>query len=493
MAEQHLDWSAFQRLDNAAVVDFLTSTASALCEAGAFSAKETDNLRLVLSGIHAAADSREKSLLLELDAQHAEFLDVLEARFGTVGVCLNLMRHTLRPSLAETQRILAELGQGLVKKAELLFNRPFYIYRGGRCQRQTLFSTVIVDFSETLAAACGELQTALGALSLMNPNDMAASGRADEEVDLAIARALGFTGLITHSLPMHTEAEIKRRVSQALAQVAEAAVEISEQLAANTQAETAHDVVAAAEWLASEAQRLALLEFPRAESLLAWEVRRRNLTACVHGLNEALRQLALASLGSLGREAPTAATRLPESARRRLAYDLMVAGAAPAKAREAAAALLTYLETNRLTPREVLPAELARIHPSLMPRSLETLAALAGDTSTMSLAASEKQATMTRARRLAEAFRPLAAPATLLLACALVGSFASGCGLKTAPKSDIDELRPEIPYHYEAPPQVAAPPPKSAVRPAGAPPESRTHQGIQGDEPLTAPAAGVAK
>jgi hypothetical protein len=120
-----LDRLALQRLDNATVVDFLTSTAGALADAGILSAKDTDNLRLVLSGMHGATGARERSLLLELESQNAEFLAVLEARFGTIGICLNLIRHTLRGTLAETQRLLADLGGAMVKKAELLFNRPF--------------------------------------------------------------------------------------------------------------------------------------------------------------------------------------------------------------------------------------------------------------------------------------------------------------------------------------------------------------------------------
>ena len=91
MVEHAVDWQAFQRLDNALVVDFLTSTASALCENGVISPKDTDNLRLVLSGINSASESRERSLLIELTKQHAEFLGVMTARFGALGVCLNLV------------------------------------------------------------------------------------------------------------------------------------------------------------------------------------------------------------------------------------------------------------------------------------------------------------------------------------------------------------------------------------------------------------------
>lgn len=461
MVDQSFDWPAFQRLDNAAVVDFLTSTASALCDRGILASKDTDNLRLVLSGVNSATESRERPLLLELDRQNAEFLAILTARFGAVGLCLNLIRHTLRGNLTDTRRIIADLGQGLVKKAELLFNRPFFIYRGGRCQKQTLYSTVIVDFSEALAHACDMLGQALDDLSLMNPNDMAALDSTDIEVDQAIAKALGFKGLLSHSLPIHAEMEIKRKVSQALALVADAAAEISEQLTSNMNgigAESGYSVVSACEWLKAECQRLGLLEFPQSESLMAWEVRRRNLSACVASINEALRHVATASLASFSAEsaqAQGATARMPEATKRRIVFDMIATGITPTKADEAATALLRYLADNNLTPKQILIGELSRIHGSLIPRSLETLVALEGGTAVMSQSLAEKTQTMSRARKLTEAFKKTlthAGPALALMAMVLASY---GCGLKTNPQSDVVEPRPDIPFRNE--------PPKAAI------------------------------
>lgn len=457
MVDQSFDWPAFQRLDNAAVVDFLTSTASALCEKGLISAKDTDNLRLILSGINSTPSTRERPLVLELDRQNAEFLAILTARFGGVGLCLNLIRHTLKGNLSDTRRLIADLGQGLVKKSELLFNRPFFIFHGGRCQKQTLYSTMIIDFSETLAHACDMLERALADLSLMNPSDMAVSTAADVEVDLVIAKALGFTGLLSHSLPIHAEMELKRMVSQALAQVADVAMEVSEQLTANTGAESGYEVVAACEWLKAECQRLGLLEFPQSDSLMAWEVRRRNLSACVSSINEALRHVAEASLKSLGQEPTVRVTRLPESAKRRVAFELMTAGITPPKAVEATEALFRYLIDNKLSAKQIIVGELARIHASLLPRSLETLVALEGGAAVMAQSGTEKSTTMTRARLLAETFKRTLADhgTTLVLLAAIVIS--SGCGLKTRPQSEVIEPRPDIPFRSEPAKPVDAP------------------------------------
>lgn len=443
-----LDKLALQRLDNAAVVDFLTSTAGALCERGAISPKDTDNLRLVLSGINAAAESRERPLLLELERQNAEFLGVLTARYGVVGLCLNLIRHTVRSTLVDTERTIAQFGQALLKKAELLFNRPFYVFQGGRCLRQTLYSTVIIDYSETLAEACRQIEEVEAALSQMNPSDLAVTTDDEETTDHEIARALGFQGLVVHSLPLHAEREAQRRLTQALALVTDAAEEISAQLTANTGAEAAYDLVVACEWLKADCQRLAQLEFPQSESLMVWEVRRRNLLACLHGINEALRLVAQSSLASLGQDRTGHGVRRPDSVRRRLIYDLITAGITPPKAREATTALLTYLDRHGLAPREVLVGELGRIHPSLMPRSLEMLVTLE-DGSTNAPALAEKTTALARARRLAESFKEAATKGAAILA--LLAFVLPGCGLKTRPQSDLVELRPDIPFHAVSP------------------------------------------
>lgn len=451
MGEHSVDWQAFQRLDNALVVDFLTSSASALCEKGLVSAKDSDNLRLVLSGIHSAADARERSLLVELDKQHAEFLGLMVARFGTTFLCLNLVRHTLRGTLTETRRTIAEFGQALVKKAELLFNRPFYIFQSGRCQRQTLFSTVLVDFSESLAEACRLLDEALDSLSLMNPSDLAPAEASDQDVDLAIAMALGFKGLVTHSLPAHCESEAKRKITQALTLVADAATEISEQLTANTGAEAAYDVVAACEWLTAECQRLSFLELPESERIMVWEVRRRNLSLCLQGINEALKLVASASLSSLVQDQGTTVGRYPEAVKRRIAFDLIAAGAVPAKANEATLALFDYLQKNQIAPSQLLVGELSRIHLSLMPRSLETLMALGQTAGLTPHATSEKTTTMARARRLSDTFKKVMAQTAPLFLMMIATAALVGCGLKTRPKNDILELRPDIPFRAEEP------------------------------------------
>ncbi len=444
--EPAFDWQSFQRLDNARITDFLTSTAGVLAANGLVTSKDVDSLRLALSGINSTADARERPLLLELDRQKSELLAVIAARFGSIGLGLNLVRHTLATQAAEAFQILNDFGTALLGKAELLFNRPFYIYRAGKCQKQTLYSTVIIDFSETIARACQQVALGHARLLEMNPNDMAGSDASDMAIDWAIAQSLGFRSLLEHSLPIHAESDIKRDIAQALISVADAALALAEQVAANSATEAAYTVVIACDSLRAEALRATLLELPHTEILMTWEVRRRSLAAAFSGMNAALQHVVRSTLQSFSQEKVIVPARLPDAARRRVIFDMVAAGVGPLKAEAAANDLFRYFEEQNLAPRDVLPAELTKINPHLMPRSLDTLVALSGDRSLMTLSAAEKATSRTRAARLTQAFQATLGAPSLLLVMALSLLF-TGCGLKARPQSDVVEYRPDIAFH----------------------------------------------
>lgn len=457
MLELGFDGAALQRLDNAAVFEFLTSAASALSGEGLLSTKDVDDLRVALSGVTSVADSRDRPVLLELDRQHAEFLVILRARYGTTNLCLNLLRYSLRSGLAETRRLVADFGQNLVKKAELNFNRPVMLAGAGRAQRHALYSTLIIDFSSALADAGQTLDAVHAELCRMNGHAMAGGTPGDAAVDSALATALGFKGVTHHSLPGLEERAAKRKLATALLTLAEAALGVTD--AAGR--EGGYATALACEALTAECQRLLTLEFPASENLIDWEVRRRSLVASLRGVNLALGSVANASLAAIGAGAPDTPAPFPEAAKRRIVTDLIATGIGGKAAWSAAESLLRYVEEQKIAAEQLIPGELARIHPALTGDSLATLQRLAKDRSTMSEAAVEKADTRARSKALAERFqRTLAELAVLALVCWT----AFGCGLKTAPRSDVLELRPDIPFR-EAPKLPAGPPKQEQKKP----------------------------
>ncbi len=463
MFDMPYDGGAMKRLDNATVVEFLSSAARVLSEHGLATSKDVDDLRLALSAINADAGARERPALLELDRQGAACLDVLRLRFGTRGLALNLARHTLKRGVTETRRTLTGWGQQLLKKAELNFNRGLLLRRGGKPERETLYASLILDFSQILAEAAEALAAVAVELSRMNAHGLDAETENDRSVDRAMAEALGFDGITEPSLPGFAERCAKRRLSTALALVGDAAQRVNRELNAGERS-ASYAPALAGESLSAEIRRLEALELPESEALptLAtltdWEVRRIALVGALDGVNAALRHLAAESLASLstGVSVTSTATQTsgpqpkvvyPEATRRRIAIDLVATGIGPKTAEDAAASLFRYLDEHRARPSELLSSELAKIHPALTDTSLTTLTALAKDRSTMGAQHAQKLEAAKRAKHLAERFIGLGATLVLAVAVVVPSLLAlGGCGLKTRPKSEVVEFRPDIPF-----------------------------------------------
>jgi len=129
---------ARNKIDNIKVIDYLVSLASALSSEGVLGDKEADNLGIVISGLQAR--KKDGPVLLELIEQDADFLSILDARYGSTAQALNLMRHSCRPFLVEILQSLSVWGATTLNGAELTFNRPIYVFHEGQCQRQQLLA-----------------------------------------------------------------------------------------------------------------------------------------------------------------------------------------------------------------------------------------------------------------------------------------------------------------------------------------------------------------
>lgn len=441
------DWTSFQRLDNAAVVEFLASSAAALGELNLITRKEIDDLRVSLSSIQASSDKRGRPLLLELERENGNFLQVLLGRYGASGLALNLLRHTLSERVAETRRILADFGRVLVSRAELLFNRPAQLYSGSRVERQTIYSALLVEWAEKISESERLLAAVSDALSQMIGHGMAGSRNGDEDIDEAVAQSLGFRSVIYPVLLGQTESEIQHQLSMIFGQISRTAMLYIKQIALNFPSDSAYAALATMEWLQGEAQRLEHPDLMEGANLFAMEMRRRHLLSTLSGINGILGQLLILVTQSLTIPEKTSRSdseKLPESLRRRLLFELIGSGANPHHATEAVHSLFDYLEDHRIHVKDVLVGELHRIHPTLTPSVLEIMVELTTEQSSQRLSFPEKNCTLDKMISLSTAFAKILS-GTLMLMTVSVFSF-SACGLKTNPRSDIVEFRPDIPF-----------------------------------------------
>jgi len=145
------------------------------------------------------------------------------------------------------------------------------------------------------------------------------------------------------------------------------------------------------------------------------------------------------------------------AAQRRVIVELIRLGTKPQVAAAATLALVDYCHDHKIEPGRILVSELPRIHPALLPKALELLQSVSSDPSGLSIAeTASKQLTMERSRSLLAQLTAAAGPTVLALLVLGATSVFGGCGLKTKPKSDIVNFRPDIPFRETAKPAPAS-------------------------------------
>ena len=436
------------KIDNTRVIDFLSSKASAMTEAGTLDEKDADNLRLVLSGLQSASG---RPILLEMIEQETEFLAILDARYGPATFHANLLRHTCRPYLLSMLQVISAWGDATLGRAKLTFNRPIFIYQDGECQRLQLLATHLVDFGEELASTAGAIESLLTGWETMYPHDMAGDSDEDRAVDAACASALGFSEVMIAGPVENKEGRELARLASSLAGIADRATNLISTLNRNTGTDTRYPVLVSGDRLVAACRDLEHHVFPSTGSQTTFEVRRLALVGVLNAAAGHLADLAKMTMDAIARDLPRSsaigASHFPQSARRRLAFTMMVDRTSPQTAWEATDHLIRYMSAQNIAPDALIESELAKIHPALKPKTLQVLQELAADASLLTQSTQQKAKNLSQVEGLAKTFARFSriAPAALALALMVL----PGCGFKKPPGSDQLEPRPEIPYHAD--------------------------------------------
>lgn len=440
----NIDWQAVQRLDNAMLVQFLTSSASVLHKHSLITPKETDNLRVALSRLNAPGSNGpgSPSLLAELDRSGDEIFSILKYRFGMNAMALNLIRLCVQQSLQPLVSTLVVSGEILIKKSEIVFNRPLYIYGAGKRQVKTLYSTFVIDLAEQVATTAAALKDISARLGRMIPSQEPSGN--DVVIDLEIAEALGFDGLSDRLLPANEERALMRRIHQTVLDFAEYCSEFADQVLQNGRTESGHNLLAAAEILKAECLRLAAISFPEGDAITMWETRRRHLAANISSIGEVLKMTCNACEEAVNFEkAGLEELNDRESLKNRLIMAMVGSGTHVSQAAKAAADFMTYLRDKQLKPTQVIAGELSRINPQLSIKCLEILQEDCNQTRSTPETTEQKKRVITRSRAVSDRLKAIAVSGVLLLTiCPTLIS----CGLKTNPVNDAAELRPDIPF-----------------------------------------------
>ena len=440
--------SEFYRQDNVMVLEFLASAIATLANHQRIGAKVSDNLRLDLIGIHAGSDSRNQPLLLGLIDRDASALEFLEWRYGTQALSLNLLRLSVVKYLVKLQKSIGIWAAGHLHEADLQFNDVGLRLNDLTAVRPLVRADIPLGLVEHLGNVFRQLEAFRQ--QLLWANDSLVSQNSEDEwlIDQAIAEAQGFAGCKSAVFLGLDEKNVLSQLVPVLRNLVDTSMAFGRQLP-DGERQVQEPLKILCDNLSAECDKLKTLSLPDSGRLMDWEARRSTLLRTLQSIDEIVQLIAGQTLRrNLGRPDPASKSWwLTDAAQATVVQRLILTEKSLPEAKAASMALHDYLKAKQVKPSELLPSELATIHPALGPDILHDLQRLEEQPIGEERLKSYKSSNLSRRERLRALFDKSAPSLILLLAILLP----PGCGLKTNVKSDIPELRPDLPISPPGP------------------------------------------
>lgn len=436
-----LDTELTLRQDTTNVIEFLSAIVTALAAEDALSPKDLDDLRLSIRSLKPSGKLNQSALLLMMQ-EKSETLYLIQQRFGAAGLAVNLFRLTMRKPLHDLEKSLCLLGTELLHKSQLYFNRPFLVQHDGLSDYQTLLSSVLVELAKQIGNFVERLNHHEGALLEMRPSQFGPA-----VTDQRISETLGFEAVTLDALPLQKERMLKSALAEESKNLSHALSQFLQHLPKDVKESATLDWLT--ESLLEEATRLDNWLVDHAHHWERWEWRRLGLIQSINQLANLCEQIS----STMGLILPKLAeeTRNPVltgSMEREIVFAMMVKGVPSKDAKIAVTALRQYCQNHQLGPDKLIAAELPKIHPLLLEEYFLNLGKAAEEHTLSPNAQAEKERILSTRHSLSQGFsRILAAGATVVVMMFCLNL--SGCGLKAAPRSEIEDFRPSIQFHDE--------------------------------------------
>lgn len=435
--------------------EYLMIVAGALLAHDQAGQRHIDALRVNLAATQTGLSAEQlHPPMLTLSRANCEFLQLLEARYGHERIVLNLFRYSAKNWVESIIALLNRWGQTTLKNSDLVLNRLITIYRpNGEPIDQQLFSELLVEMAENIERCAARIESASELINSYYPAPGATAEMRSAEAAICKQLQLNNVGHGDAS-PGLNEEYLIRSIALEIASLAKGTCFFADQIAHNVDRAKSVILKLRSQWLQSEANRLFNFNWPSEPSLVATEVARNEVMLSLTGFTAAITDMEMECQttfpGLLTTKKQDHIQRRLESLRGRLIADAMLAGLSGRDARESVVALIAYTEKHDVSAGELLTEELVKIHPALMPRTLEKFQDWTREDPVAQSRSSEKALSCARSaelkHRLAERSRRLPTTLSALLIVMSMLPIVSGCGLKTRPKNDVDDLRPAIPF-----------------------------------------------
>jgi hypothetical protein len=400
----------------------------------------------MINGIQSDAGSRTAPVISQFIAQNNEFLSIVTARFGHQGFCQNLLRLTMRNELAKIRSQMAALGNELLDKAKLFFNKEISLFSDGQIDRNVFFSSLATDTAEVIGHCMRFLETAIDEFSLMVPHAMAVQSKAESDLDTEIASALGYKGVQLSLLSTTAERTARQLAASAVESLANTFVDVAQLLTSEAEMEMATRVQLLGGSLRFEGQRLRDFQTTISGNILDWEIKRHGAINQCHIISTLLSELSGEFTGLLGQVGfKPRKYEVSRALTRRIQFGLMQKGSGAKDADRAASEFTGYLRQYAVDPKDMIPGEARKIQGNLGPEALGILQDDLTRADFQQQKTDEKRRSMQRSQLLGSIF-DVGSKAANFIVLVLSVFLLESCGLKLSPKSELLDFRPEIPF-----------------------------------------------
>lgn len=385
------------------------------------------------------------SLFQQLTHEKNAAFNILQARLGPYNLNGLLFRWTTSKALENFNYAIWSFAQELLNKAELMFNQPFYLYSGKTCVQRGPFSYFLVETAGELHKNADDLH-----LLVRDLRKWSLPKKTDHTFEATLATHLGFESDEDVGLAEWKLHELLRKTWLQLELLAEFNSHVLKQLSANIKMEAEEPKL---RFLLEDFQSILMsskgsapIDFSTADVM---ESKRLRMLAAMGECKDIAIEFYQGLLDTIKTSRiPSQVPNIwPENESRSIINHLLDRGIAITDARQALAALVLYCHDHAVSPEQLLEAELQRIHP-FFDNSSSLFLRKASTTDRLSESFNEEKHQIVHKKdHLLQSInqRLLGITAVAFLLVTLGG----GCGVKTAPRSTVLDVKPTVPYHAE--------------------------------------------
>lgn len=437
------DMPALKKIDHAYHAPFLTACTAALTAHGYLTDSESEQLRIQLKDRHRAQDG--EPLFQQLTAEKNAAFAILQARLGPYSFSSLLFRWTTAKALENFNFAIWSSAQELLNKAELMFNQPFYLYSGKTCVQRGPFSYFLVETAGELHKNADNLHQLVRDLK-----QWSIRRKTDDSFEGTLATHLGFETDEDVGLAEWKLHELLRKTWLQLELLAEFNGHVLKQLSANLKMEQEEPRL---RFLLEDFQSVLLsskgtapIDFSTTDVM---ESKRLRMLAAMGECKETATEFYQGLLDTLKTSRiPSQVHNIwPENESRSIINHLLDRGIAISDARQALAALVSYCQDHAVSPEQLLEAELQKIHP-FFDNSSSLFLRKASTTDRLSESFNEEKHQIVHKKdHLLQSINQRLLGITVVVF--LLVNLNVSCGVKTAPRGSVLDVKPTVPYHAE--------------------------------------------